>query len=70
MPGFKLTPSPIAMDPSAGGDMGYTLNLLALSFDGPDGVPVVEHLRDLHIWRREAEGAWRIVEDIWQVLPE
>jgi ketosteroid isomerase-like protein len=68
MPGFHLRADPVAMDVSSSGDMGYTLNLLELNFDGPDGSPVVEQLRDFHVWRREADGAWRIVEDIWQVL--
>jgi ketosteroid isomerase-like protein len=70
MPGFHLTALPLAMEISQSGDMGYTLNLLELTVTGADGRPVVEHLRDFHIWRREADGAWRIVEDIWQVLPE
>jgi ketosteroid isomerase-like protein len=70
MAGFHLTASPVTMDVARGGDMGYTLNLLELTFAGPDGAPTAEHLRDFHIWRREADGAWRIVEDIWQVLPE
>jgi ketosteroid isomerase-like protein len=70
MPGFHLTATSVAMDVSPSGDMGYTLNLLELTFTDPDGRPVVEHLRDFHVWRYEADGAWRIVEDIWQVLPE
>jgi ketosteroid isomerase-like protein len=69
-PGFHLTASSLAMDVSRSGDMGYTLDLLELTVNGPDGQPVVEHLRDFHVWRREADGAWRIVEDIWQLLEE
>ncbi|HKJ03058.1 MAG TPA: DUF4440 domain-containing protein [Longimicrobiales bacterium] len=67
-PDFHLTRTPLALHVARGGDMGYTLNLLELRLTGPDGEPVVEWLRDLHIWRKEADGAWRIVEDIWQVL--
>lgn len=69
-PGFHLTASSLAMDVAQSGDLAYTLNLLELTVIGPDGQPVVEHLRDFHVWRWEADGAWRIVEDIWQVLEE
>lgn len=69
-PGFHLTPTPIALEVAAGGDMGYTLNLLRLDLTGPDGTPLTEWLRDFHVWRREPDGAWRIVEDMWHVLEE
>ncbi len=67
-PGFNIKAQRLALEVAASGDMGYTLNLLELSVTGPDGAPVVQQLRDFHIWRKEADGAWRIVEDIWQVL--
>lgn len=67
-PGFHLTPTPLALHVAASGDMGYTLNLLELTFTGPDGEPVTEWLRDFHIWRKEPDGAWRVVEDIWHVV--
>lgn len=68
-PGFHLTPSgEPTVELAASGDMAYTLNELELATTGPDGSTTVQRLRDLHIWRREAEG-WRIVHDLWQVLP-
>ncbi len=67
-PGFNITTQRLALEVGEGGDMGYTLNLLELSVTGPDGDPVIQQLRDFHLWRKEADGAWRIVEDIWQVL--
>lgn len=67
-PGFHLTPTALALHVAKGGDMGYTLNLLELSVTGADGEPEIEWLRDLHIWTKEADGGWRIVEDIWHVM--
>ena len=69
-PGFHLTPTPLALVVAEAGDMGYTLNLLRLDLTGPDGAPMTEWLRDFHIWRKEPDGAWRIVEDIWHVMEE
>jgi ketosteroid isomerase-like protein len=68
VPGFSLSASPISLEVSASGDMGYTLNLLELSVTGEDGEPAVQWLRDFHTWRKEPDGAWRIVEDIWHVM--
>jgi ketosteroid isomerase-like protein len=70
MQGFDLTAEPVSLHVSDDGGTGYTLNLLVLTFDGPDGEPMVERLRDFHVWRWEGDGGWRIVEDIWQVLPQ
>jgi len=67
-PGFHLTTTALALEVSERGDMGYTLNLLELRVTGADGEPEVEWLRDFHIWRKELDGAWRIVEDIWHVM--
>ena len=68
-PGFHLEPTLVATEISASSDLAYTLNELELTTTGEDGAPVVQRLRDLHTWRREADG-WRIVVDMWQVLPE
>ena len=67
-PGFHITAQRLALEVGEGGEMAYTLNLLELSVTGPDGDPVTQQLRDFHLWRKEADGAWRIVEDLWQVL--
>ena len=29
------------------------------------GAPVEEHLRGIHVYRRQADGSWRIAQDIW-----
>ncbi len=66
--GFSLSATPISLEVSASRDMGYTLNLLELSVTGENGEPAVQWLRDFHAWRKGADGAWRIVEDIWHVM--
>jgi ketosteroid isomerase-like protein len=64
-PGFHLSGELLEMDVAEGGDMGYTLNLLELTVTGPDGSPTTQYLRDFHVWRKEADGQWRIVVDLW-----
>jgi len=48
-----------------GGDLGYTLNQFVITFTGSEGQPVTEQGRDFHVWRRQADGAWKVVIDIW-----
>jgi len=50
---------------SAGAAMGYTLGVGSITMDGPDGEPMVEHVRDFHVWTKNADGVWKLVVDIW-----
>ena len=49
--------------------MGYTLNAADLSYTGPDGKPLTEHLRDFHLWRKQPDGSWKLSIDIWNAEP-
>ena len=50
---------------SSDGAMGYTLGVGSITMDGPDGQPVVEHVRDFHVWTKDANGEWKLAVDIW-----
>lgn len=65
MEGFSATFHPLALEVGGGGDMGYTLSHFVITYTGPDGQPVTEQGRDLHVWRKQADGTWKIVIDIW-----
>jgi uncharacterized protein (TIGR02246 family) len=61
--------TPLYAEVSADADMGYTMSEAAITLTGPDGMPVTEHVRDFHVWRKQADGTWRIVVDIWNAAP-
>ena len=64
-PGFEVrfeTPTVVV---SEGGDLGYTLADIEITVDGPDGQPVTSRERDFHLWKKQADGSWKIVIDIW-----
>ena len=65
VPGIQVTLELTDVVVSPGGQMGYTLGVGTMTMDGPDGAPVVEHLRDFHVWRKDATGSWKLVVDIW-----
>lgn len=66
---FAAVFTPVAVDVSTDGTMGYTLNAADLSYTGPQGKPVTEHIRDLHVWRKQADGSWKLLIDIWNAQP-
>jgi ketosteroid isomerase-like protein len=65
MPNFSATFHPLEVDVGSGGDLGYTLNHYVITVDGPDGRPVTEQGRDFHVWRKQVDGSWKVVIDIW-----
>jgi len=68
-PAFAVTFRPISLEVSQDGTMGYTLSSGELTYTGPEGTPVTERLRDFHVWRKQADGSWKIAVDIWNAEP-
>jgi ketosteroid isomerase-like protein len=65
MEGFSVTLDPPTVVMGAGGDMGYSFGLIQITAPGPDGELVTEEERDVHVWRKQPDGMWKIVIDIW-----
>lgn len=66
---FAGSPEPPTVEVSADGTMGYTRALVEVTMTGPDGSPTTERIRDVHIWRKQADGTWKIAVDTWNVVP-
>lgn len=64
-PGMQMSFGTPEVVVGAGGDLGYTYAEVSASFQGPDGETVNETLRDVHLWRKDASGAWKVAVDIW-----
>jgi len=64
-PAFAISFSPITVEVAARGDLGYTLNAAEITVTGPDSQPTTERIRDFHVWRKQADGSWKVVIDIW-----
>ena len=62
-PGFALSWQPTKAGVSAGGDMGYTTGLYQLRLTGQNGKPVSDHGKYLTVWKKQADGGWRVVAD-------
>lgn len=65
LPGFQIRFQTLKVEVAASGDMGYTLANAELSFQGPDGETVEDRIRDFHVWKKDADGSWKVAIDIW-----
>ena len=64
LPGFSMRFENVRVGVAASGDMGYTLADGVIRFEGPDGEPVEDKIRDFHLWKKQ-DGEWKIAIDIW-----
>jgi uncharacterized protein (TIGR02246 family) len=68
-PGFRITWKTNDVRVAKSGDLAYGVGTNRVSFDGPDGTPVVLEGKAVTVWRKDAAGAWKCVVDIWNDAP-
>ena len=49
----------------AAGTLGYTAGTYEESFTGPDGKKVAGKGKYLCVWRKETDGTWKAIHDMW-----
>ena len=69
IPGFKITWVSTAVNISPDGKLAYLFSDNAVTMPGPDGQSTTTAGRAVTIWRKEADGEWRCVVDIWNAGP-
>jgi ketosteroid isomerase-like protein len=65
IPGFHITWTSSEASLSPDGQLAFMLSTNAVTLPGPEGRPVTAHGRAVTIWRKEPDGNWRCVVDIW-----
>jgi len=60
---FHLTWKPTMAFAGAAGDLGYTLGTWQASLKGADGIERVNTGKYVTIWRKQADGVWKVVFD-------
>ena len=63
--GFAIAFDPPDVVVGAGGDLGYTVGTVQVTAPGPAGELATTAERDVHIWRKQADGTWKLAIDIW-----
>jgi ketosteroid isomerase-like protein len=69
IPDLVMSSRNIELEVSRAGDLGYTVNILDVKLNDPQGNPISEQYRDIHFWKKEPDGKWRVVIDIWNLEP-
>ena len=63
-PDFSLRWEPLRADIAASGDLGWTTGEYVSEGKGPDGEPRRGQGRYVSIWRKQADGSWKVVMDL------
>jgi len=62
LPGFNLEWQASSAAVAEAGDMGYTLGTYELTIE-QDGTPMVTVGKYVTLWRKQADGSWKVVVD-------
>ncbi len=55
---------------ASSGDLAYSFSRSRYSFPDSSGAIQTVFAKGVTVWRREADGNWRCVADIWNSAPE
>jgi uncharacterized protein (TIGR02246 family) len=69
IPGFAITWEPIEAHVAASGDIAYLMERNEVSFDDATGARVTETNKAVTVWRKQPDGSWKNVVDIWNAEP-
>ena len=68
-PSFRISWKTNDVVVSEGGDFAYGIGTNRVNVTAPDGTPVTIDGKAVTIWRREKDGSWKCVVDIWNDAP-
>jgi ketosteroid isomerase-like protein len=69
IPGFRISWNTEEVVVAPGGDMGYTTGRNHITMPDAAGNLQTESCRGVAVWRRDPDGTWRCVIDIWNSGP-
>jgi len=64
-PGVALSFEIARVEVAASGDIAWTLSIGQITIDNPDGPDGRDVVRDFHTWKKQSDGSWKVVVDIW-----
>jgi uncharacterized protein (TIGR02246 family) len=65
IPGFRNTGTATEVEVSRAGDLGYTRGTYATAFDLADGTTATEHGKSVSVWKKQADGSWKVAVEIY-----
>ena len=69
IPGFKISWEPLSVFVSKSGDLAYMIEQNRITPNDSLGKPITEFNKSVTIWRKEADGSWKNIVDMWNSDP-
>jgi ketosteroid isomerase-like protein len=71
LPDLKLTWHADKVEVAQSGELGYTSGTYQMTFTAPGGKAVSDKGKYVTVWKKEADGSWKVVLDIFNTdMPE
>lgn len=64
-PGFKLAWHATNAEAAKSGDLGYSTGKYELSYTDSSGKQVTDHGKYVTVWKKQPDGRWKVVRDIF-----
>ena len=65
IPGFRISWEPLSVVVSKSGDMAYMIEQNQITVNDSLGNPITQYNKSVTIWRKESDGSWKNVVDMW-----
>lgn len=65
LPGLALSWEPSKVEVARSGDLAYTQGSYRMTFPDPHGKPMTDQGKTLEVWKKQADGTWKCVADMW-----
>lgn len=69
IPGFRISWEPLSVFVSESGDLAYLVEQNQITINDSTGKAVTEYNKGVTIWKKQADGSWKNVVDIWNADP-
>src|ERR1700731_5469344 len=62
-PGFTIDWQINKLEVGRAGDLAYTIYTYQMALDGAKGKPITDQGKDVAVWKKQSDGAWKMVAD-------
>jgi len=69
IPGFKISWEPLSVAIAKSGDIAYMIEQNQITVNDSLGNPHSEFNKSVTIWRKETDGSWKNIVDMWNSAP-
>ena len=69
IPGFRISWEPLSVEISNSGDLAYMIEQNQVTVFDSLGKPTTEHNKAVTVWKKQSDGSWKNVVDIWNANP-